>query len=784
MKQKVFTLLTLALFFCSGAWAGEVTADYFRLDGSVLRAINTVTGTNVDVLQFSTSAASFTVGSNQLKVLKNSSATVTVSVAGAKTITGIQLTWKDKPNNMSTNVGTLNSNATEWTGSATAVTFTNAEGSDRQIKSITVTYSGDYLESLTSTIMTITARTGYASSSIYALAYTTNNSAYGLGLKAYCNSSLQISNNNTISLYSPKALKNVVIKNSSGTALSMTANTGSVDAQNKWTAANVSTTSVTFTNTSGGSFTPQTVEIEFASTDPTITVDPTSADPFTYVVGNGPSAAQTFTATLSNQTSDDITVSLQSGSSYYEISDDGSTYGTSNLTIGTGNAVYVRLKSGLSKDTYDGTLRFANEGADNVDIALSGSVTNQTYSVTYNLNGAPGDAPTEAAKEKDEVFALAAAPTRDCYTFDGWLCNIDGNTYAAGYNYTMTAAPTTFTAQWTANYASGTTDFTTGVTVGTSPSKTITTTYAEYSAFRVDNLFFSAVSKLAYDNGSSDIKFNGWKFQTNGATVKFMVENNSCVFVTLGANNGCNITYTPIGSTETTEALSSTDNTTTKKNVKAGTIVTLTTTSGSTVCLKEIRINDAEAISTASGKTYATYVTTNNLDFAAVSDEIKAYVAASEAAAGNITFTGKDEVPASTPILVKTASAGATVYVPVIASATAVGTNYLVAGPGVENPITYDESANHFYYILTNGEFKQANNSPVATTKAYLSLPSKVSANELTINFDDEAGDVTGIATVSSKKLSNGEYYNLNGQRVDASHKGIVIVNGKKYLNK
>ena len=190
-----------------------------------------------------------------------------------------------------------------------------------------------------------------------------------------------------------------------------------------------------------------------------------------------------------------------------------------------------------------------------------------------------------------------------------------------------------------------------------------------------------------------------------------------------------------------------------------------------------------EPISTASGKKYATYVTTNDLDFSSVSSNIKAYVAGSTASAGSITFTGKDAVPAGTPVLIKTTSAGATVNVPVATTTpAAVGTNYLVAGTG--SNVTYDAGANHFYYILTNGEFKQANNSPIAVGKAYLALPSAATANELTINFDDEAGDVTGIATVSSKKQHNGEYFNLNGQRVDASHKGIVIVNGKKFFNK
>ena len=210
-----------------------------------------------------------------------------------------------------------------------------------------------------------------------------------------------------------------------------------------------------------------------------------------------------------------------------------------------------------------------------------------------------------------------------------------------------------------------------------------------------------------------------------------------------------------------------------------------TTKASGNVALGNISVSQqTEAISTASGKNYATYVTTKALDFSSVSGAIKAYVAASEAAGANITFTGKDAVPAGTPLLIKTTTPGATVNVPVAASTPgSVGTNYLVAGDG--SNVTYDAGASHFYYILTNGQFKAANNSPVAVGKAYLSLPSAALANELTVNFEDGDGDVTGIKNLTPA-LSQGEgvAYNLAGQRVNASHKGLVIVNGKKYLNK
>lgn len=58
--------------------------------------------------------------------------------------------------------------------------------------------------------------------------------------------------------------------------------------------------------------------------------------------------------------------------------------------------------------------------------------------------------PTQADEAAGEKITLAAATAleKDGYDFAGWLCNIDGVTYNANDEYTMTAAATTFTAQW------------------------------------------------------------------------------------------------------------------------------------------------------------------------------------------------------------------------------------------------------------------------------------------------------------------------------------------------
>ena len=84
-------------------------------------------------------------------------------------------------------------------------------------------------------------------------------------------------------------------------------------------------------------------------------------------------------------------------------------------------------------------------------VILTAQWKNETvkYSVTYDLSDyTSGVAPTEASKPEGAAITIKAAPARDGYHFLGWLCNIDDATYQAGDSYTMTAALTTFTAQW------------------------------------------------------------------------------------------------------------------------------------------------------------------------------------------------------------------------------------------------------------------------------------------------------------------------------------------------
>lgn len=72
----------------------------------------------------------------------------------------------------------------------------------------------------------------------------------------------------------------------------------------------------------------------------------------------------------------------------------------------------------------------------------------QTYTVTYELNGGTGTAPTETAKQAAQKFNLAQATgiSNGNKEFGGWKYN--NTVYKAGAEFTMPSENVTFTAQW------------------------------------------------------------------------------------------------------------------------------------------------------------------------------------------------------------------------------------------------------------------------------------------------------------------------------------------------
>ena len=80
--------------------------------------------------------------------------------------------------------------------------------------------------------------------------------------------------------------------------------------------------------------------------------------------------------------------------------------------------------------------------------------------------------------------------------------------------------------------------------------------------------------------------------------------------------------------------------------------------------------------------------------------------------------------------------------------------------------------------------FAQVADGLTAANRAYLSVAADAESREnIMLVFDDDTTP-TGIAVNVADRQQPAAEYNLAGQRVGRSYRGMVIVNGKKYLKK
>lgn len=107
------------------------------------------------------------------------------------------------------------------------------------------------------------------------------------------------------------------------------------------------------------------------STDPVITVD---KDAFTFTYEEGGSAdAQSFNVG-GDHLLEGIVIELPEGSNF-GISSNGIDWDNNTLTIDATTEIFVRLNPGLDAGTYEDAITISSEGADNVVVALTGTVT-------------------------------------------------------------------------------------------------------------------------------------------------------------------------------------------------------------------------------------------------------------------------------------------------------------------------------------------------------------------------------------------------------------------------
>ena len=187
-----------------------------------------------------------------------------------------------------------------------------------------------------------------------------------------------------------------------------------------------------------------------------------------------------------------------------------------------------------------------------------------------------------------------------------------------------------------------------------------------------------------------------------------------------------------------------------------------------------IDVINTETLTTSAGG-YATY----SADYAVNYSELglTAYTLTVDESKNTVTakeFTGV--VPAGGAVLVKGDASKAYTLTPATTEGDATFATDLQTGAKKADGTQYGFTTN----FGTPAFAQVQSGQDIPAKKGYIVL-NGASAAKYSICFGDEA---TGIHTIEAAPAANGAMFNLAGQRVDKAYKGIVIVNGKKYLNK
>lgn len=174
---------------------------------------------------------------------------------------------------------------------------------------------------------------------------------------------------------------------------------------------------------------------------------------------------------------------------------------------------------------------------------------------------------------------------------------------------------------------------------------------------------------------------------------------------------------------------------------------------------------------------YATYAADYAVNYS--EQGLTAYtmkVAADNTKVSATPFTGV--VPAGKAVLVKGTAGQEYTLTPATTAADETFDTDLLASDG---SVTAD-GTQLFAFGTKNGVsgFKLVKSGVVIPAKKGYLLISNAGAKE----FFAFEGETTGISTVETAPATDGNVYNMAGQRVSKNYKGLVIVGGKKYLNK
>ena len=180
-----------------------------------------------------------------------------------------------------------------------------------------------------------------------------------------------------------------------------------------------------------------------------------------------------------------------------------------------------------------------------------------------------------------------------------------------------------------------------------------------------------------------------------------------------------------------------------------------------------------------------TYCSEFPLDFTNVSGIYAYIVSGFDPVSGNLIVTRVYEAPAGTGLYI-VGTPGSTFVIPI--KSTSFYYSNMMKGVTVATVIPANEDGYTNYVLSADGHggviFKLSNNASSPANRAYVQIPSSIVGARKHLGIETDDGSTTGLDGVFTPDTeeAEGDYYNLNGQKVQNLKRGIYIKNGKKII--
>lgn len=447
-------------------------------------------------------------------------------------------------------------------------------------------------------------------------------------------------------------------------------------------------------------------------------------------------------------------------------------YNLETPVVTTGNIV-IKL-SAKENSLYCNSFTLVYEDADNGKTPTTLSFANSETSFSYDLNSNDGIAElVNPATLSPNVEGATISYTISESTFaDGEISVEDGTvtfytdkeasatitaSYAGDDTYAASSASYTIKVVKPVMVEDGVFDFSTDFDYGSGVTKTADGSYyvTTDKTWTAGNVKMVTSGKYRWWKNTNGLRFyNGGKFTLSVPDGYFITN------VALAGNYAFTVDCGKFTNGKWAGAASS--------------IVFTSTSNGEDLKNITVKYIKTETLTTSAGG-YATY----SADYAVNYSELGLTAYTLTVDETNKTVTAKafmGVVPAGKAVLVKGTPSTDYTLTPATTEGDATFATDLQTGA-----TTADGTQYGFTTKFGTPAFAQVQSGQdIPAKKGYIVL-NGASAAKYSICFGDEA---TGIHTIEAAPAANAAMFNLAGQRVDKAYKGIVIVNGKKYLNK